>query len=97
MGTLVLALPACSDADGMEATANGPDQGGEGGGGDGTEREVPPLGPLLSAMARTVAVDPAPARGPRRPGCLLLYAARTKPQELSEPERLAFLINAYNA
>ena len=99
LGTLVLALPACSDADGMEATADGPGQGGEGGGGDGTDAGgTAAWDRVLKRHGEDGGVDYGALREDRDDlDAFLLYAARTKPQELSEPERLAFLINAYNA
>ena len=94
LGTLVLALPACSDAGGMDAAAGSAGKDGNGATGDGTAA----WDRVLKRYGEDGGVDYGALREDRDDlDAFLLYAARTKPQELSEPVRLAFLINAYNA
>jgi hypothetical protein len=93
----VLLLPACSDAAGP---AGGAAARGEraAAGGEGPDGPTAAWGRALERYALDGGVDYGGLReDPRDLEAFLLHVARTAPSSLPEAERLALLVNAYNA
>ena len=98
LGVVSLALPACGDAQGREGRRAAADEGGGAAAAGGATDATAAWDRALAEHSVRGGVDYGGLREDRRDlEAFLLHVARSRPASLPEDERLAFLVNAYNA